>query len=433
MATLKIRFLQERSNKDGTRRYLWVPSSELRKLGWRALALTAEGKPSPRFTAIAQAEWCNALLDAWRKADTRRIDSILDVWLAGEAFDDLAPCPAVEINIPGQNRRAMATPKKKRNFDELVLLFLKSPDFKLKRRQTRQDYRSQFRILSQVIGNIPVAEIGTAMAMKLHQEYFELVSLHTANARMRHLSLLLTFARKMEWISHNPLHNMGWPSSPGRIRIWTEEEEEALIMVADWMDRPSIGDLVKLGAICGQRLGDLTRLPLQADGRVRIRQSKTGANIDVKMIPSLRSRMEQARIRNRSRHGDLAASFAQAKLKHPQRWKRYPGPAILINETTGLPYLRDTASHDFAAIRQVAGELCPSLASARLQDLRDTAVTRLHEAGCNLFEIIAISGHSYQSADMILKHYLALKSKTADAAMDKLAAAEDAKEGGEKG
>jgi hypothetical protein len=103
---------------------------------------------------------------------------------------------------------------------------------------------------------------------------------------------------------------------------------------------------------------------------------------------------------------------------------------IVVDEATGLAYNQDTYRHVFADVRELAIKgsnehalpPCPSLADAHDADLRDTAVTWLARAGCTLVEICAISGHSPQSAQLIIEHYLGSLRELADAGVDKLVA-----------
>lgn len=52
-------------------------------------------------------------------------------------------------------------------------------------------------------------------------------------------------------------------------------------------------------------------------------------------------------------------------------------------------------------------------------DIRGTTVTMLFQAGCNLGEIVAITGHSLRRAQDILDKYLARTSTMADNAIAK--------------
>lgn len=54
------------------------------------------------------------------------------------------------------------------------------------------------------------------------------------------------------------------------------------------------------------------------------------------------------------------------------------------------------------------------------QDLRDTCVMLLDRAGCDLLTICDITGHSYRSAQTIVKHYRARNANRADAGIDRL-------------
>jgi hypothetical protein len=54
------------------------------------------------------------------------------------------------------------------------------------------------------------------------------------------------------------------------------------------------------------------------------------------------------------------------------------------------------------------------------QDLRDTCVMLLDRAGCDLLTICDITGHSYSSAQTIVKHYRARNALRADMGIDRL-------------
>ena len=58
--------------------------------------------------------------------------------------------------------------------------------------------------------------------------------------------------------------------------------------------------------------------------------------------------------------------------------------------------------------------------SKQFPDLRDTAVARLALAGCTVAEIRAITGHTLETVHKVLKHYLALDDRMADAGIAKL-------------
>ncbi len=80
----------------------------------------------------------------------------------------------------------------------------------------------------------------------------------------------------------------------------------------------------------------------------------------------------------------------------------------------------DYYRHLVEDIRASATKICPSVADLRDQDLRDTAVTWLALAGCDIWEICLITGHSFKTAAEVLKHYLAIHPDMATSAMNKM-------------
>ena len=90
-------------------------------------------------------------------------------------------------------------------------------------------------------------------------------------------------------------------------------------------------------------------------------------------------------------------------------------PNMLISETTGRPYLEDNFRHIFADIRAAAG-----LSDLWFMDLRRTAVVWLAEAGCEVYEIAAITGHSLKHTVTILEVYLPRNATMARNAIAKL-------------
>jgi integrase len=147
------------------------------------------------------------------------------------------------------------------------------------------------------------------------------------------------------------------------------------------------------------------------NGRLLFVQQKTGARVAIAETPELAARLKAARVRR-----------ANISVKH-----------VVWDEKADAPFSSWHYSHTFAKIRQAAVDgveidgvmvapPTPSLAGFRDQDLRDTAVTWLAQAGCTVPEICAISGHSLESATSVLKHYLAMHPEMADTAMAKMAA-----------
>ena len=106
----------------------------------------------------------------------------------------------------------------------------------------------------------------------------------------------------------------------------------------------------------------------------------------------------------------LVEELQQALARTPMQ-----SPTVIVSETTGRPYLEDNFRHVFAEIRDSA-----DLGDLRFMDLRRTAVVWLAEAGCEIAEISAITGHSLNRTLEILETYLPRTGKMARNAITKL-------------
>lgn len=251
---------------------------------------------------------------------------------------------------------------------------------------------------------------------------------HMALGTIAALSAALTWGKESsKWrLKDNPRIDMQFDRPAGRIVMIEFEEFAALVKAADAMGHPSIGDAIYLGLFTGQRQAD--RLKLKDDGMVngrrQLKQSKTGMIVAIKEAPQLAARLADAKLR-------------VAKLKVKLGLRDMP-ETIVVDETTGRHYNEHTYRHLFAEIRDLALKgsndlglpTCPSLQFVNEntgavdykhdQDLRDTCVMLLDRAGNDLLSICDVTGHSYQSAQMIMKHYRARNAARADAAIDKL-------------
>lgn len=251
---------------------------------------------------------------------------------------------------------------------------------------------------------------------------------HMALAAISALSAAMTWGREStKWrLARNPRLDMEFDRPEGRVVLISLEEFQALVAAADAMGRASIGDAIYLGLFTGQRQND--RLALKddgmVDGRRQLKQSKTGMIVALKDTPQLAARLAAAKLR-----------VAAVKIK---LGLRDMPETIVVDETTGRQYNEHTYRHLFAEIRALAikghGDVppCPTLAFVNPnsgapdfkhdQDLRDTCVMLLDRAGNDLLSICDVTGHSYQSAQTIMKHYRARNAKRADVAIDRLVA-----------
>jgi integrase len=241
-------------------------------------------------------------------------------------------------------------------------------------------------------------------------------SIPAANCMTAVLSAAFSWARLRghHGVTVNPCERLKRRAAPPRLRVGTPQEMAALVAAADAIGLQGIGDAIMLGLWTGQRQGDRLALiegPLD-QGRRIFRQRKTGAIVAIRATPALEARLEAARDRKRG--------LARTDL-------------VVVSDAAGKAYDEHHYRATFRRVREaaVAGvrdagtgawlvEPTPTLDDFRDQDLRDTAVTWLARAGCTIPEICAITGHSLQSATMVLKHYLAMDASLADAGIAKL-------------
>jgi hypothetical protein len=207
-------------------------------------------------------------------------------------------------------------------------------------------------------------------------------------------------------------------------RIWAPEEVRHMAAVADRLGWRSLCTAMLLNEWCGQREGDVLRLPpVRAEGEALvIRQGKTGRRValPVHLVPHLVERLR-------------AEAERDGAVVSPTH--------LLLHDRTGQPWNEHTFRHVFAEVRAAAAAglpaqgdqpaiaAMPSCADLRFMELRHTAVTRLHEAEVDDLGISGITGHTPGSVRaMCDKHYLVRTAKAAEGAFRKRLAAE----GGER-
>jgi hypothetical protein len=254
-------------------------------------------------------------------------------------------------------------------------------------------------------------------------------------ARGHHMALAMIAAFSAAWswgkestlwrLPANPRDGMEFERPDGRIVLVPMAAFTALVGAADALGRPSVGDCLYLALFTGQRQTDRLVMPWSDGGnlgRLTFRQSKTDQWVDLKEAEQLSARLR-------------AAWKRQAELKLRLRLEAMP-TTIVADERTGAPYSDTTYRNAFELVRDTAlrgsAELgLPPCAEIEVlvngerelihdQDFRDTCVMLLDRAGCDLLTICDITGHSYQSAQTIVRHYRARNAARADTGIDRL-------------
>jgi integrase len=245
----------------------------------------------------------------------------------------------------------------------------------------------------------PVGAIRPAHMEQLYDLLDERKSMSVAAAIMQTLNSVFSWSVTRGLIAYNPVSEIELSRPSPNLRVGTIGEMQHLIATADAMGWPEIGDSIMLGLMTGQRLQD--RLDLteagRSNGRIFLKQHKTGALVDIPEIGFLTTRLEAASARRKG--------------------MRINWPGIIINERDCRPFLYENYRRLFVSIVEQAATTMPELADFRDKHLRKTCVTWLSNAGCTPQQIAEITGHTLKSVHTILRHYNARDPERADTAI----------------
>lgn len=368
---LKVPYLKWR---DGRPR--WEPGPGLRKAGCKGRDLRDEaGQFLDLQSAILAAGKLNEELAQWRAAGGMK------------------------------KPRALAPKKPSRTGAHLWEVYRQSPRFTRRAASTQADYRRKASVFLVEFSDVQIAAIERAHLYRWWEELYANRGHAMANGVLAVVRAMFSYAARIGWRADNPARELGLETVAPRLVFWLPEEIEAIVAAADELGTPSVGDGVIVAMHSGQRLSDVLALPdrIFDDKRIRLSQFKRGALIDAPMTPALSARVKAIIERKRA--------MGVTRID-----------TLILREDTGGAYDKFSFNKAFRRARTLAAETCPAAADRRFQDLRDTAVTRLALAGCELPEIAAITGHELGSITQIVKHYLVLQPAMADAAIAKLSA-----------
>lgn len=258
------------------------------------------------------------------------------------------------------------------------------------RQSTRDIMALNLKAVEKKFGTFPLAAMTDRMARVEFLDWHESLAKETpraADAKLAAFARVLKFGFDRGRIDRNPIETFTRAYSVDRSdMIWLPEHVDELTRTAP----PEIWRAMMMALHTGQRQGDLLRLPWSAyDGRaLTLKQSKTGARVYIPCTTSLRSMLDAL--------------------------PRGDSLTLLVNGQ-GRPWTSDAFKKAWA--KAAGGEAFDGL---HFHDLRGTAVTMLSEAGCNIQEVAAITGHSLAGAQKILDSYLSRTRHLAESAVAKL-------------
>jgi len=265
----------------------------------------------------------------------------------------------------------------------LVERYKAAPEFTDLAVKSQKDYGRILGNLTKRYGHLPYAAIDREVVYAIRDS---LAATPTwANYTTRVLRLLLGWAVDRGMLASNPASRPKQLRIAPRRQVWSEEAEAAFLALAP----APMALAYTMAAYSAQRQGDILAMTWAqfTNGRLRLRQAKTGALVEVPC------------------HSVLLKALDGAPRVSTH---------ILTSEK-GRPFKADHFRHEWRKVTTAA-----KLDGLQFRDLRRTAMVRLAEAGATEIEVAAVSGHEIEQTRRILETYIPRNSQMAGAAVQKL-------------
>jgi integrase len=244
---------------------------------------------------------------------------------------------------------------------------------------TRTEYRRVMTFWEDLYGTCPHAALEDKAfrrdVLKWHDEY-SANHPREADNRVTILARILSWAAKDGPLDRNVLDSFDRAYHGDRSdKIWLPEHVDAFMAVAE----PEMQLAIVLALHTGQRQGDIRRLAWSnySGTHLTLRQGCTKA---------LKETLDGLEKRS----------------------------TLILTTKTGRAFQKRYLADQFQKTCKEAG-----IEDLHFHDIRGTTVTMLFQAGCNLGEIVSVTGHSLRRAQEILDKYLARTSTMADNAIAK--------------
>jgi integrase len=273
-----------------------------------------------------------------------------------------------------------------------------SPEWRRLSERTRLDYRRHLMTLRDLFGKHRLSGITPrvvhAYAAKLSDSATGLIPRQN-RYRLQVLQALLAYGVRVGALESNSATKLRLPANPPRRAYWTDADV-ARFLAAD--PPPSIRLALMLGRNTGQRQADVLVLRWSdiSDGWITLEQRKS---------------------RRAGRAGKRVAIPISRELQSELDRAPRGGAYVVTSEATGRPYRPDHFRHEWREVTKRAG-----LDGLTFLDLRRSAVVCLAEAGADVGQIAAWTGHAVSDTAAILNTYFVATRAAAKAALDKLEA-----------
>ena len=245
------------------------------------------------------------------------------------------------------------------SFEAVAREYLASPEFNELGQRSKELYRHYLDTLRRIIGPYPVASIERRHILRLRDQMASTPT--AANMTVKVARILLAFAVDRDLRKDNPAQRIKALKVGRGHRTWSQGDIDRFLTVAP----ADMSLALKLGVYTGQRLGDVLKMTwADYDGSaIRVVQNKTGERLWIPAVRELRAALGAW-----PRQGLLILGLKRPTFR--DHWRK----VILAAGLDGLVY----------------------------HGLRYTAAAKLAEAGCDVRQIAAITGH--RSLAMLQKY-----------------------------
>lgn len=279
----------------------------------------------------------------------------------------------------------------------LIFIFKKT-ELPKKSAATRRDYLRYIKMIEDEFGTMPLSAVE---ARGSRAEFLDWRNTMASNPRKADLAWsvlqrIFSLALDQERITRNPCEAGGRLAETGTRKdiIWTQADIDKFKASAP----PHICDVFMVALWTGQRQGDILRLTWgNYDGKhIRLKQSKTGKNVTVKVAKDLKTILDAKR--PAAIGGDTDKQVILKTDKGKNAWtsdgfRASWGKAVAKAKISGLTF----------------------------HDLRGTFITLARRSGSSIEDIAEATGHSVVDVRSILEeHYLASDNKASDGVILKL-------------
>jgi len=258
---------------------------------------------------------------------------------------------------------------------ELIRAYVASEAYKSKREATRKGYDWAIDRIEAEYFDLPLSVVDKKGFRNDVLKWRDATFAETPRAAdmiVAVFRMILAFGVDREDLARNPLADVDrLANSTRRDIIWTDDQIKAFKKSA-----PATMILaLELARWTGQRQGDLLRLTWSAyDGKyLTLKQSKTGANVRVKVAEELKALLDAQKRR----------------------------AVTIITNRAGVPYTEGFRASWRKAVAKA------KVKGVTFHDLRGTFITQAYRTGTSIKEIAEVSGHTEKDAEQIIrKHYL---------------------------